>query len=193
MDRLCGQVDLLLSVNKDLSARLRNLEHTSWPRSSHRSGLAASSKSVTQSHKSPSIRSVPSVLSQTPSAVSKRSELVPFPGPTSQKSGHGEPPRLSAFEEQLHRSRVYRHAQANYSESSLLDDGRSTLALSICSSLTIGEVSNISVFALPIFANEISNAAAYDFARIMEAITFDGPDRNYGSACSAPVLPFTDL
>jgi cell division control protein 24 len=193
MDRLCGQVDLLLSVNKDLSARLRNLEHTSRPRSSHRSGLAASGNSVTQSHKSPSIRSVPSVLSQTPSVVSKRSEPVPFPGPTSQKSGPGEPPRLSAFEEQLHRSRVYRHAQANHSESSLLDDGRSTLALSICSSLTIGEVSNISVFALPIFANEISNAGTYDFARTMEAITLSGPDRKYGSACSAPVLSFTDL
>jgi hypothetical protein len=31
MDRLCGQVNLLLSVNKELSARLRNLEHQTKP------------------------------------------------------------------------------------------------------------------------------------------------------------------
>jgi hypothetical protein len=109
--------------------------------------------------------------------LSQSAEIVPSPGPTSQKSRPIEPPHLSAFEEQLHRSRVYRHAQANHSESSLLDDGRSTLALSICSFLTLGEVSNISVFALPIFANELSNAAAYDFARTKEVITSGSTNR----------------
>jgi hypothetical protein len=98
------------------------------------------------------------------------------------KLAHIEPANASAFEEQLHRSRVYRHAQANHSESSLLDDGLSTLALSICSSLTLGEVSNISVFALPVFANELSNAAAYDFARTTGVISLGGPTPTYANS-----------
>lgn len=60
-----------------------------------------------------------------------------------------------------------------------MDDGRSTLALSICSSLTLGEVFNISVFALPVFAVELSNASAYTFARSPEAAKINAPVQRY--------------
>jgi cell division control protein 24 len=182
MDRLCGQVNLLLSVNKELSARLRNLEHISRPGSPKRSVTATSNNSIRQSHKSLSVRSMPSALSPAPSLGSPQSEVSLFPEPVVPKLAHIEPANASAFEEQLHRSRVYRHAQANHSESSLLDDGLSTLALSICSSLTLGEVSNISVFALPVFANELSNAAAYDFARTTGVISLGGPTPTYANS-----------
>jgi len=97
---------------------------------------------------------------------------------------------VSAFEEQLHRSRVYKHAQANHSESSLVDDGRSTLALSICSSLNLGEVSNISVFALPIFAAELSNASAYTFAQPMEAARIEPPSQRYSLDFCGQILRY---
>ena len=66
-----------------------------------------------------------------------------------------------AFEKQLHCSRVYRHASNRHSQSSLFVDGCSTLAISLSSSLTLGEISTISVYALPIFARELSNAECY--------------------------------
>ena len=75
----------------------------------------------------------------------------------------GEDTRVSNFEELLHRSRVYRHAGPEDGTPSLISDARSTLALSICSSFTLGEVSNISVYAIPIYAHELSNASCYRF------------------------------
>lgn len=75
----------------------------------------------------------------------------------------GDHGMVSNFEELLHRSRVYRHFDPSDSTPSLMSDARSTLALSICSSLTLGEVSNISVYAIPVYANELSNASCYRF------------------------------
>lgn len=169
MDRLCDQVDLLLKENKELSARLRNLEHLSGSGSSRRSVVSVAKISSGQSNNHTSAQSTTSRSSRVQSMNSIRSQTASAAAPVASMGTNNEPPRVSAFEEQLHRSRVYRHAHANHSESSLVDDGRSTLALSICSSLTLGEVSNISVFALPIFAVELSNASAYTFARPSEA------------------------
>jgi hypothetical protein len=169
MDRLCDQVDLLHSENKELSARLRNLEHLSKPGFSRRTVASITKNSIRQDRDSLHSRSRTSALSRSDSLGSKQSGIVSLPGSVASEMNHNEPYHRSAFEEQLHRSRVYRHAHANHSESSLVDDGRSTLALSICSSLTLGEVSNISVFAIPIFAKELSNPSAYDFATPTEA------------------------
>ena len=180
MDRLCDQVDLLLSENKELSARLRNLEHLSTTGVSRRK-VASSPRN--------SIHSIPSNLSRSSSrsqdnfgqsSISSRLHGALLVDPTPSKPDVDEPPRVSAFEEQLHRSRVYRHAHANHSESSLIDDGRSTLALSICSSLTLGEVSKISVFALPVFADDLSNPSAYSFAQPSEPAQIIAPHQAYG-------------
>lgn len=82
---------------------------------------------------------------------------------------------ISAFEEDLHRSHVYRHVARSHSQSSLFSDARSTLAFSICSSVTLGEVSNISVYALPVYAAEIFNAVDYTFGVVIETRIFDAP------------------
>jgi cell division control protein 24 len=175
MDRLCDQVDLLLKENKELSGRLRNLEHLSGGASSRRSVASAARASLGQGSSHISAQSTTSRSSHVQSTKSNGPQTASAAVLLASAGTHNEPPRVSAFEEQLHRSRVYRHAHANHSESSLVDDGRSTLALSICSSLTLGEVSNISLFALPVFAVELSNAAAYNFARSSEAAKINTP------------------
>lgn len=179
MDRLCDQIGQLYSENKELSARLRNLEHLSNPRFSRRSVASVTKHSIGEDHGSLHALSRTSSISQAISLGSKRSENVSLPSSVESKSKHDEPVYHSVFEEQLHRSRVYRHAHSNHSESSLVDDGRSTLALSICSSLTLGEVSNISVFAIPVFAKELSNASAYSFAQPEEVAEICSPSQTY--------------
>jgi cell division control protein 24 len=179
MDRLCDQVDLLLKENKKLSGRLRNLEHLAGGASSQRSVASVARASLGQANSHTSAQSTTSRSSHVQSVHSNVQQTVSTKIPVASLGIDHEPPRISAFEEQLHRSRVYRHAYASHSESSLVDDGRSTLALSICSSLTLGEVSNISVFALPIFAVELSNASAYSFARSSEAAKISTPAQRY--------------
>lgn len=179
MDRLCDQVELLLKENKELSSRLRNLEHLSGGASSQRSVASVARSSLGQGNKQTSAQSTTSRSSRVQSINSNGLQIASATVLVAVTGSNNEPPRVSAFEEQLHRSRVYRHAHANHSESSLVDDGRSTLALSICSSLTLGEVSNISVFALPIFAVELSNASAYTFARSSEAAKINTPGQRY--------------
>jgi hypothetical protein len=182
MDRLCDQVDLLLSENRDLSARLRNLEHSSrgsGPRSSRPKFAKITSVIIRQDHDSSSTQSAVSTTSQRSSTSSTKSQITFSPEPTSSTVDHNGLSRKSAFEEQLHRSRVYRRAQSYLTDLTLAEDGLSTLALSICSSLTLGEVSNISIFALPVFADELSNASAYTFLRPKEAARIRGPDQTY--------------
>ena len=179
MDRLCDQVELLLKENKELSSRLRNLEHLSGGASSRRSVASVARSSLGQGNKQTSAQSTTSRSSRVQSINSNGLHIASATVLVAVTGSNNEPPRVSAFEEQLHRSRVYRHAHANHSESSLVDDGGSTLALSICSSLTLGEVSNISVFALPIFAVELSNASAYTFARSTEAAKINTPGQRY--------------
>ena len=180
MDHLCDQVDLLLKENKELSVRLRNLEHLSGGASSRRSVASVARTSLGQGNSHTSAQSTTSRSSHVQSIHSNGPQTVSTKITVASPHTDHEPPRISAFEEQLHRSRVYRHANANHSESSLVDDGRSTLALSICSSLTLGEVSNISVFALPVFAVELSNASAYNFARSLETAKINTPGQRYG-------------
>ena len=179
MDRLCDQVDLLLKENKELSGRLRNLEHLAGGASSRRSIASVTRASLAQANSHTSAQSTTSRSSHVQSVGSNGPQAASATVPVALTGTNHEPPRVSAFKEQLHRSRVYRHAHANHSESSLVDDGRSTLALSICSSLTLGEISNISVFALPVFAVELSNASAYNFARSAEAAKINTPEQRY--------------
>ena len=182
MDRLCDQVDLLLSENRDLNARLRNLEHSSRGsglRSLRSNTAKVANVTIRQDCDSSSVDSVLSTTSRRISTSSTQSPLASPPVPARLTVHHKGVPQNSAFEEQLHRSRVYRRAQSYHSDMTLVDDGLSTLALSVCSSLTLGEVSNISIFALPVFADELSNASAYTFLPPGEAAKIYGPGRTY--------------
>lgn len=192
MDHLCDQVGRLHSENQGLSARLRNLEYLSSSRSLRHSVVAGANASIGPDHDSSYARSTTSTMSHGNTIGSGISGFVAHSVFAGSKVHDNEPIQFSAFEEQLHRSRVYRHAKANHSESSLTDDGRSTLALSICSSLTLGEVSNISVFAIPIFADELSNALAYDFTRPDEMPTICVPGQTYDYRSALNVPSFTN-
>ena len=170
MDRLCDTVNKALQSNAELSMRLRNVENMVDPKRAQIPKAAGSTSSQEQVASGANRQSLDS--DQIPSAYSNGSASI--------RSGDqsGTPrlstdrddniPKVSAFEELLHRSRVYRHASGSHSESSLVDDGRSTLAISICSSLTLGEVSRISVYALPVYASELSNAEVYHFGKLPE-------------------------
>ena len=166
MDRLCDMVNEVVESNKLLFLRLRNLESTVSDRdpgpyssemNAHQTHSEAENKETNSQRYTSAKASMRSV-----SIASGRSFHTPPRSSAELVYGY---PSISAFEDQLYQSHVYRHAAGRHSQSSLIDDGRSTLAISICSSLTLGNVSKISVYALPIYASELSNASCYDFGR----------------------------
>ena len=159
MDSVCENVNKDLESNQDLSMRLRNMEDI-LNRSLPGSTSAGAEQEVESDALDLSRASVCSASTISDHMQDARERFAELPNDNVLNQ-----PRMSAFEEQLHRSRVYHHAAGSHSESSLLDDGRSTLALSICSSLTLGDVSTVSVYALPVYAVEISNPECYRFAQ----------------------------
>ncbi|PGH17526.1 hypothetical protein AJ79_01126 [Helicocarpus griseus UAMH5409] len=68
-----------------------------------------------------------------------------------------------AFEEELFSSRVYKKSVFSQSGTSLITAATRNTCSSVLSSLSISEVSNLSVLAVPIYANEISNSQRYIF------------------------------
>ena len=68
-----------------------------------------------------------------------------------------------AFEEDLLASRVYRKPLYSKSGDSLITSAARTTAWSILSGISLTDVSNISILAVPIYAHEISNSARYIF------------------------------
>lgn len=68
-----------------------------------------------------------------------------------------------AFEEDLLASRVYRRPLYSDSRESLVTSAARTTASSILSALSLTDISNISILAVPIYAHEITNSRRYDF------------------------------
>ncbi|KAK3655202.1 GTPase activating protein (GAP) for Rho1p [Elasticomyces elasticus] len=183
MDRLCDTVNELLRTNQDLSLRLRNMEDLRIPRESgveneaHHdlaSGEfqdeAPSQSGAIDEESNPDLdgRADSEVMPERPKSVHDHS--------SSTGEGDHQDMKYSHFEEMLHRSRVYRHVSESDYSPSLISDARSTLALSICSSLTLGEVSNISVYAIAVYAIELSNATCYEASAVEQHIT--GPTQD---------------
>ncbi|KAK5700674.1 GTPase activating protein (GAP) for Rho1p [Elasticomyces elasticus] len=169
MDRLCDTVNELLRTNQDLSLRLRNMEDLRIPREN---GVAS------EAHQDLASGEVQDEAPSQSGAIDEESnpdldgtsdaEVVPEQPESAHdhESSTGEGMKYSHFEEMLHRSRVYRHISESDYSPSLISDARSTLALSICSSLTLGEVSNISVYAIAVYAIELSNATCYESSAV---------------------------
>ena len=97
---------------------------------------------------------------------------------------HGHPKDVSeglqrnhpkfAFEEDLFASRVYRKPLFSNSGDSVFTAAARTTACSILSGISLTDVSNISVLAVPIYAHEISNSARYIFGDFRpESLTVD--------------------
>ena len=156
MENLCDMVNKVLQSNQELMLRLRNMEDLYSGRVPAAQATPGAEQEVPEpTTDRPSSGSRPASFDSN-AAKAPESSFDPF-GNASYKA--------SAFEEQLNRSRVYQRAAGKNIDSSTTDDGRSTLAFSICSSMTLGEVSKISVYALPVYATEISNAECYEFGR----------------------------
>jgi hypothetical protein len=69
-----------------------------------------------------------------------------------------------AFEELLMNSRAYRTAARNNSDAfSVISSAGRTASWSILSGLSLSEISNIAILALPVYSVDIANSNAYDF------------------------------
>jgi hypothetical protein len=92
-----------------------------------------------------------------PLPAEKASELVVEQGP-----------RKFVFEELLLKSRVYRNMASDGSDTfSILSSAGRTATWSMLSGLSLSQMSNIAILALPIYASDLENKERYDF----EAIT----------------------
>lgn len=83
-----------------------------------------------------------------------------------------------SFEEDLQSSRVYRKASYSHSQTSLTSSARFSTALSVFSGFTLAQVSSISVFALPVYPEDLHNSQWYTFG-----------DAGVGTAVSNKMAP----
>lgn len=152
MVRLCNLVEQVLAKNEEMSLRLRNIDDA----------VANQQKDLSKL-KGDAVSTVSSDLTVTP-------PLDPFDDtgnagdqqrhvPTRSRTTHFN----SAFEEDLLASRVYRKPLFSQSGESLATSAARSTASSVLSALSLTDVSNISILAVPIYSHEISNSARYTF------------------------------
>lgn len=146
MTRLCDLVEQVLATNHDMSRRLRNMDD----------------KPVRRSHSPGSDRE--------DDASTTSGETGTLPPPGFPHDGLPENVHRSqfgfSFEEDLFASRVYRRPLFSDSGLSLVTSAARTTASSILSALSLTDVSNISILAVPVYADEISNQDRYTFGEL---------------------------
>lgn len=145
MDKLCDLVTQVLKSNQDLSRRLPDLETGPRKPASEKSTINIEANCSTPG----------SVVGDT--GAHDNNAMATVEPASVIRNSHG-----FAFEEDLQRSKVYRDLYHLSDACSISSAHRST-ALSINSALSLADVSNISVFALPILATDISNSSWYTF------------------------------
>ncbi|KAF5599874.1 CAMK CAMKL KIN4 kinase [Fusarium pseudoanthophilum] len=69
------------------------------------------------------------------------------------------------FDQDLQASRVYNRATGRQSITSRTSTALYTTALSLFSNLSLSQVSNISLYALPVYSNDLSNSECYIFGK----------------------------
>ena len=148
MTRLCDLVEQVLAKNQDMSRRLRNMDDKSTHQATSTTSNVKDGASATSS------RTV------TPSPDAPEDTRIDFV----QRNQFG-----FAFEEDLMASRVYRKPHFSDSGESLVTSAARTTASSILSALSLTDVSNISILAVPIYAHEITNSGRYVFGDFQPA------------------------
>ena len=138
MTRLCNLVQLVLASNQEMSLRLRNLDDKTLEIAKPTGTKVDNDASTTSSR-----TTYPDLVN-----VSQGTQRNHFG---------------FAFEEDLLASRVYRKPLYSDSRESLVTSAARTTASSILSALSLTDVSNISILAVPIYAHEITNSCRYDF------------------------------
>ena len=140
MRRLCELVEQVLATNQDMSRRLRNMNG----KRSHSPGSDREDDASTTS-----------------------GATVTLPPPGLSRNGLPENVHRNqfgfSFEEDLFASRVYRRPLFSDSGLSLVTSAARTTASSILSALSLTDVSNISILAVPVCADKISNQDRYTF------------------------------
>ncbi|KAI9713740.1 MAG: hypothetical protein M1812_006578 [Candelaria pacifica] len=141
MNRLCNLFEQFLQTNEDMSKRLRTLE--AGPKAQENTIKSSVHDDEDDSEEASTI---------TPVASSQEnSQDVP-------RSAYG-----FAFDEDLQNSKVYKRTLYSNSGESLVSSAARTTASSVLSGLSLADVSVVSVYALPVYANEISNRQFYTF------------------------------
>ena len=143
MTRLCGLVEQVLADNQGMSRRLRNMDDKPV-HIPHSPGPSAEDDTSTTSSRT-----------VTPPPPDLPRDDLPENVPRTQFD--------SAFEEELHASCVYRKPLFRDSRLSTATSAARTTASSVLSALSLTDVSNISILAVPIYADEISNQDRYGF------------------------------
>ena len=129
----------VLKSHQDLSARIKGLE---------REGSVISKRETTYD-----INDDASTITQRRVSTNKRSSFRDF----------GDDTAKSAFEQVLKASRVYNKAGNRHSLSSATSTALYTTALSVFSSLSLSQISNISFYALPVYAVDLAASQYYIF------------------------------
>ena len=141
MTRLCDLVEQVLAQNQEMNLRLRNIDNAVMSQVGSTELEGGRDASITSSGKA-----------------------TPPRGPPKDVLGGVQRNNLGfAFEEDLLASRVYRKPLFSESGDSLVTSAARTTAWSILSALSLTDVSNISMLAVPIYAHEISNNNRYSF------------------------------
>ncbi|RSL58749.1 hypothetical protein CEP54_007646 [Fusarium duplospermum] len=147
-EQLSVNINTLLESNHALSRRLMNLED------------ALDVQTIVS--KRMSLMSVSGTGPQSSSSVETQSNLTDT---STQLTSQGSDPDLSKFdfEDDLESSRVYRRAQRDTMDFSFRSSIAPSNIWSVFSGLSLGDISIISVIALPVYQEDITNAENYDF------------------------------
>ncbi|KAI8650923.1 DH domain-containing protein [Fusarium keratoplasticum] len=155
-EQLSVNINALLERNHSLSRRLMNLED------------ALDVQTIVS--KRMSLLSVSGTGPQSSSSVETQSNLTDA---STQPTSQGSDLDLSKFdfEDDLESSRVYRRAQRDTMDFSFRSSVAPSNIWSIFSGLSLGDISIISVVALPVYQEDITNAENYDFGAGVEVPT----------------------
>ncbi|KAL2672810.1 hypothetical protein Neosp_013526 [[Neocosmospora] mangrovei] len=147
-EQLSVNINTLLESNHALSRRLMNLED------------ALDVQTIIS--KRMSLMSVSGTGPQSSSSVETQSNLTDT---STQPTSQGSDLDLSKFdfEDDLESSRVYRRAQRDTMDFSFRSSIAPSNIWSVFSGLSLGDISIMSVIALPVYQEDITNAENYDF------------------------------
>lgn len=151
--QLSENINTLLESNTGLSQRLMKLEDVFDVQSivARRQSLTGSISPQSNDHRN----STSDVQYSESSVASSLSRLSLTPDQSSIAS--------SEFQSDLEASRVYRRAKRRTMDFSFRSSITGSNAWSVFSGLSLGDVSVMSVIALPVYAHDISNPQHYDF------------------------------
>ncbi|KAM0543995.1 hypothetical protein ACHAPJ_012020 [Fusarium lateritium] len=140
-EQLSANINLLLESNHALSRRLMNLEDALDAQTIASKRMSFLSLSGSTPQRSESQKSQPSTVdTESTIAISKFD-----------------------FEDDLELSRVYRRAQRDTMDFSFRSSIARSNSWSVFSGLSLGDVSIMSVIALPVYQEDLTNAQHYDF------------------------------